>query len=452
MGKQYIVKGAMAQCNQSKVPMIAQLNLIPDNMFVNMNGNPVATTMTLGPVFGPAPFGICNMIPPTPAVPTPPCVCAILSWSGADTAVKINMVSSPLTKDSKGTCALGGSISFKMSGQFPKPSIPPIPTPAVGDMNAAAPKPKPAPKIPKENLLGIKSIEELDFDTVKEFRKFNESDRREIIGQWIANDIFPTKIMSAVNETCNSNDNITIDQIELVDINLRAAAGESFSEPPEKAEKFKQVQDVAEHIRKESLDNSKVITKASPINNLQYYVKLDKDGNLDFQEENRFWNVKGCVSTPYDDSNALSTRNRINVLGLEYDNTDWRPDDPCFNFVLQADNDRKGNAELNSPGEGNPNNGGCPNPPYSGSGFTQGMGIDMFIRDENASRFEDGDCINIYNSNGECTHVLRFEKKDDEEWGRFKLESGDEKSLADLVRLSDKRMQEKEERRKKDEK
>ncbi len=82
MGKQYIVKGAMAQCNQSKVPMIAQLNLIPDNMFVNMNGNPVATTMTLGPVFGPAPFGICNMIPPTPAVPTPPCVCAILSWSG----------------------------------------------------------------------------------------------------------------------------------------------------------------------------------------------------------------------------------------------------------------------------------------------------------------------------------------------------------------------------------
>ena len=143
MGKQYIVKGAMAQCNQSKVPMIAQLNLIPDNMFVNMNGNPVATTMTLGPVFGPAPFGICNMIPPTPAVPTPPCVCAILSWSGADTAVKINMISNPLTTDSKGTCALGGSISFKMSGQFPKPSIPSIPTPAVGDMNAAATAPLP---------------------------------------------------------------------------------------------------------------------------------------------------------------------------------------------------------------------------------------------------------------------------------------------------------------------
>ena len=118
--------------------MIAQLNLITDNMFVYMNGNPVATTMTIGPVFGPAPFGICNMIPPTPAVPTPPCVCAILSWSGADTAVKINMISNPLTTDSKGTCALGGSISFKMSGQFPKPSIPSIPTPAVGDMNMLA--------------------------------------------------------------------------------------------------------------------------------------------------------------------------------------------------------------------------------------------------------------------------------------------------------------------------
>ena len=137
MGKklEYIVKGAMAQCNQSKVPMIAQLNLISDNMFVNINGNLVATTLTLGPVFGPAPFGVCNMIPPTPAVPTPPCVCAILSWSGAYTSIKSNMVSSPLTTDSKGTCALGGSISFKMSGQFPKPSIPPIPTPATGSMN-----------------------------------------------------------------------------------------------------------------------------------------------------------------------------------------------------------------------------------------------------------------------------------------------------------------------------
>ena len=434
MGKQYIVKGAMAQYNQSKVPMIAQLNLIPDNMFVNMNGNPVATTMTLGPVFGPAPFGICNMIPPTPAVPTPPCVCAIVSWSGADTAVKINMVSSPLTKDSKGTCALGGSISFKMTGQFPKPSIPPIPTPAVGDMNAAAPKPKPAPKIPKKDLLGIKSIEELDFDTVKEFRKFNESDRREIIGQWIANDIFPTKIMSAVNEICNSNDNITIDQIELVDINLRAAAGESFSEPPEKAEKFKQVQDVADIIRKESLENSKVITKAAPINNLHYYVNVDEDGNLVFPEEDENWIVWGCVSTPYDDSNKLSTKNRINVLGLEYSGTKWKPQDPCLNIVTQANDKRRKAAELNRPGKDYPNNGGYPDPPYSGSGFTQGMGIDMFVRKENASRFEDGDCINIYDSNGECTHVLKFEKPDKKKPGAFKLQKGDKDTLIKLVK------------------
>lgn len=134
MGKQYVVKGAMAQCNQSKVPMIAQLQLIPDNMFVNMNGNPVATNMSLGPVFGPVPFGVCNMIPPTPAVPTPPCACVIASWSGAYTDVKINMVANPLTTDSKGMCVLGGSITFKTSGQFPKPSVPSIPVPAVGDM------------------------------------------------------------------------------------------------------------------------------------------------------------------------------------------------------------------------------------------------------------------------------------------------------------------------------
>ena len=437
MGKQYIVKGAMAQCNQSKVPMVAQIQLIPDNMFVNMNGNPAATTMTLGPVFGPAPFGICNMIPPTPAVPTPPCVCAIVSWSGADTAVKINMISNPLTTDSKGTCALGGSISFKMSGQYPKFSTPPMSVPAVPDMNAAATIKK---KIEKKNFQRIQSIDDLNYDAVKYFvANFDENERREIISYWIANDIFPTKVMRAVNETCNSNDNITIDQIELVDINLRAAAGESFSEPPEKAEKFKQVQDVADIVRKESLGNSEVITKAAPINNLEYYVQVDKDGNLVFPEENDNWIVWGCVSTPYDDSNRLSTRNRINVLGLEYNGTKWKPQDPCLNIVTQANDKRREAAELNRPGEGKPNNGGYPDPPYSGGGFTQGMGIDMFVRKENASRFEDGDCINIYNDKGECTHVLEFRKKEGEKCGRFKLVSGNDESLADLVRLSHER-------------
>lgn len=133
--KEYIVKGAMAQCNQSKVPMIAQLQLIPDNLFVNVNGNLVVTDKSLGPVFGPVPFGVCNMIPPTPAVPTPPCACVILSWSGAYTSEKINQIASPLVKDSKGTCALGGSISFKTTGQFPKPSIPAVQVPSVGAMN-----------------------------------------------------------------------------------------------------------------------------------------------------------------------------------------------------------------------------------------------------------------------------------------------------------------------------
>lgn len=137
MGKEleYIVKGAMAQCNQSKVPMIAQLQLIADNLFDKVNGNFFASDKTLGPVFGPAPFGICNMIPPTPAVPTPPCVCVITAWTGAEDSIIHNKISHPLTTDSKGTCALGGSISFKMSGQFPKPSVPATGVASMGDMN-----------------------------------------------------------------------------------------------------------------------------------------------------------------------------------------------------------------------------------------------------------------------------------------------------------------------------
>ena len=137
MGKklEYIVKGAIAQCNQSKVPMIAQLQLIADNLFNQVNGNFFASDKTLGPVFGPAPFGICNMIPPTPAVPTPPCVCVITAWTGAEDGIIHNKISHPLTTDSKGTCALGGSISFKTSGQLPKPSVPATGTASSGNMN-----------------------------------------------------------------------------------------------------------------------------------------------------------------------------------------------------------------------------------------------------------------------------------------------------------------------------
>ncbi|MCR5247883.1 MAG: DUF4280 domain-containing protein [Paludibacteraceae bacterium] len=132
MSEEYTVEGAMAKCNQSKVPVIAKLSNILDNQYSKTNGKTAATTMTLGPAFGVQPFGICNMIPPTPAVPTPPCVCMVVSWSGGYTGQKIGMLgANPLTSDSKATCALGGSIEFVTSGQLPKACFFSVPS-AVG--------------------------------------------------------------------------------------------------------------------------------------------------------------------------------------------------------------------------------------------------------------------------------------------------------------------------------
>lgn len=122
--EEFVVEGAMAQCDKSKVPMVAKLSYILDNMVSQTNGKKEATTMTLGPAFGVQPFGICNMIPPTPAMPTPPCVCVIASWSGAyNKRAIMPLNSNPLTTNSKGTCVLGGSISFKTSGQMAKVDV-----------------------------------------------------------------------------------------------------------------------------------------------------------------------------------------------------------------------------------------------------------------------------------------------------------------------------------------
>lgn len=121
---EFIVEGAMAKCNQSKVPMIGTLQKPFDNQFSKTNGKTTATTMTLGPAFGVQPFGICNMIPPTPAMPTPPCVCMTIKWDEAYLEQSIGpMASHPLTKDSKATCALGGTIEFVTTGQMPKVSV-----------------------------------------------------------------------------------------------------------------------------------------------------------------------------------------------------------------------------------------------------------------------------------------------------------------------------------------
>ena len=151
MGKkeEYVVKGAMASCNGSTAPLVAQLSIIIDNIFNEINGNVFATTGTIGPCFGPVPFGTCKLIPPTPAGPVP-CACVIVSWSGAYTGIKNNQLFNPLVKSSKGTCVLGGTITFKTSGQMPKPSMPPISTPTMLDMNPAAGK-----ELPKEEKVSL---------------------------------------------------------------------------------------------------------------------------------------------------------------------------------------------------------------------------------------------------------------------------------------------------------
>lgn len=78
-----------------------------------------------------------------------------------------------------------------------------------------------------------------------------------------------------------------------------------------------------------------------------------------------------------------------------------------------------------------PNNGGVnwAKPPYSGTGFTQGMGIDMYILDEKPIYFEDGDLIRIYDKDGNLKCTLKF--KEDEvvnpeskKTGKFSFEDG----------------------------
>ncbi len=137
MEEEFVVKGAMATCMFGVAP--AMLNSIMDNMFVNFNGKLMATTMTLGPAFPSPGFGTCNMIPTAPK----PCVAMITKWDMAYSGIYINRISNPLTKNSKGTCALGCPmcISFKTTGQIPGIALPAINAAKVemqSDMNPMA--------------------------------------------------------------------------------------------------------------------------------------------------------------------------------------------------------------------------------------------------------------------------------------------------------------------------
>jgi len=160
MEEEFVVKGAMATCMFGVAP--AMINVM-DNTNVYINGNLVATTMSLGPTFQSPAFGTCNMVPNMPK----PCVAAITKWDMAYTGMKINRISNPLTKNSKGTCALGCPmcISFKTTGQFPKPGVP-LPKVAKvehqSDMNPLATNEVPSKEDKKKPI--VKESHFIDFD------------------------------------------------------------------------------------------------------------------------------------------------------------------------------------------------------------------------------------------------------------------------------------------------
>lgn len=125
MEDEYVVKGAMATCQFGVAP--AMLNNIMDNMNVYFNGKLAVTSMTIGPVFPSPGFGTCNMVPNMPK----PCVAMITKWDSPVNEIYINRISHPLTKNSKGTCALGCPmcISFQTTGQIPIPGPPSVDMP-----------------------------------------------------------------------------------------------------------------------------------------------------------------------------------------------------------------------------------------------------------------------------------------------------------------------------------
>lgn len=140
MQEEFIVKGAMATCQFGVAP--AMLNNILDNKNVYFNGKLAATSMSLGPCFPSPGFGTCNVVPNMPK----PCVCAITKWDSPFNDIYINRIAHPLTKNSKGSCALSPApmcISFSMTGQIPVPSMPAIAAPSTpivhqSDMNPLA--------------------------------------------------------------------------------------------------------------------------------------------------------------------------------------------------------------------------------------------------------------------------------------------------------------------------
>src|SRR5574344_2539219 len=118
MGNEYVVEKAICICQFGSTPSRLR---VTDNFIVHMNGKLVATNMTLGDVFDPPGFGMCNINPSSPK----PCMPSVAQWTEFYKGVVIGNSSYPLTNTSQGTCALGCSncIMLKTTGQNAIPNI-----------------------------------------------------------------------------------------------------------------------------------------------------------------------------------------------------------------------------------------------------------------------------------------------------------------------------------------
>lgn len=166
MQDEFVVKGAMATCQFGVAPCM--LNTILDNMNVYFNGKLAVTSMSIGPCFPSPGFGMCNVVPNMPK----PCVCMITKWDSPFNDLYINRIAHPLTKNSKGSCALSPApmcISFQTTGQIPIPAVPAIAAPDTAVPHMSDMNPLAMNQDPKEEEMDpiIKSVEFWDSTGVR---------------------------------------------------------------------------------------------------------------------------------------------------------------------------------------------------------------------------------------------------------------------------------------------
>ncbi len=250
----------------------------------------------------------------------------------------------------------------------------------------------------------IKSIEELDWGTIKYFLDCDliAEKRLSLIGHWIDNKVFPTNTMNSLKNYFKHNSS-EINIKELIDINLRASV--SMEKVSDK--ELKQVQKVAEALFEEAKQQEEFV-KAIPSANLWQYINADGSKKV---LDPLYRNFSGCISVPTEAaSKKLSVENKINVLGLDYGDTPWTPNNEFYmQLRVKKRPELTSKLNLNKYGPGCPNNGGTALPPYSGTGFTQGMGLDMFILKKEAVPYKSGDLIEIFDKEGNKIFELVYD-------------------------------------------